>query len=646
MRKLKNILRATIALELMGVMLISSPQSITKAAETSEKISMSLIGKYDSADTAAIRSIDTIKKQIRFRNHSTGKTYTLSYDNTSMMYDERGTVLSAALLEVGEIVDVTFLKITKHITTLNVSNEAWTVEDTRSHELVRGDGTARILGDTYKIDARTLVMAEGKLALAEDVLATDKVTVRGVGKEIYSVIVTGGHGYVSLSSDTVEDHSLVGAWLELDNEVIHKISPNMMLSAPEGDYNLQILGNGASYQTEVNISRNQETVVDTSGVNIERPKESLVTFDILPVDAEVFVDGERVLTGTPQSVVYGYHSLKVVADGYETQNKYLKVGTPKAVIQIELEKESDKSDSSDTDTSATPADVGGMAASTGGTIDISAPPANIAEIANSGATAATISANSSSQETEPVNKVIDGYKIYFDKPYGAELYFDGAYIGEIPTNVTKISGSHEVILKKEGYETKSYRINIDKAQDNLEYTFPDLIKIDNGDSSSADSASSASTGDSSSSSSASSGDSSSSSSSASSGDSSSSSSSASSGDSSSGASSGDSSSSSSSASSEDSSSAADSASSADSSPAAASSGDSSSAGNASTEDAAPGSKSSEGASEASSADTPEGGAQTSEEETPSSTEASSAASEGSETNTETKDAVDTASGEG
>ena len=80
------------------------------AAIKEEKITISLLGKYDSSDTAAIRSIDTENKEIRFRNHSTGKTYTLKYDNTSMMYDLRGTPMSARLLEEGQIVDVNFLK--------------------------------------------------------------------------------------------------------------------------------------------------------------------------------------------------------------------------------------------------------------------------------------------------------------------------------------------------------------------------------------------------------------------------------------------------------------------------------------------------------------------------------------------------------
>ncbi len=508
MFRTRKALRITLSGVLLLAMLVSSPQSITCAAENADKVSVSLIGKYDSFDTAAIRDIDTVKKQIRFRNHKTGKTYTLSYDNTSMIYDVRGTALSAALLEVGQIVDVKFLKSSKHITSLNVSSEAWTVEDTREHELVRGNGTAKVKGELYKIDPKTLVMADGNIALAEDVLSTDKVTVSGIGKDIYSVVVTSGHGYVSLSSDTVEDHSLVGSWIELDNEVIYKISPNMLLSAPEGDYTLQILGNGASYTSEVNVSRNQETVVDTSNVNITKPKEGLVTFEIIPDTAEVFVDGEKVLTGVPQSIKYGYHNLKIIADGYKTQDKYLKIGTAKSVISIEMEK--DKDDSADSSSEDSSFDTSSSnSASSKSSKDTSHDSSSVTS-ASAATTAATVSSNSS--EEKPGNKVIDGYYIYFDKPYAAELYFDGAYIGMIPTHVPKISGTHEVILKMEGYETKSYRISIDKDEVDLNYTFPDLVKhkTDDEDSSSGSSssaASSASSDDSSSADSASTGDS-------------------------------------------------------------------------------------------------------------------------------------------
>ncbi len=487
MKGFGKFIKVPIAAGLVATLLISSPISLTSYANGTGTISISMIGKYDSADTASIRSIDTDNKEIRFRNHATGKTYTLTYDNTSMIYDARGTALSAQLLEVGEIVDVTFLKSSKHITTLNVSSEAWTIDSTKDHELVRNDGTARIKDEIYKINAKTLVLADGEPALAENVLSTDKIKVWGIGRDIYSVVVTSGHGYVSLSSDTVEDQSLVGAWIELDNDVIHKISPNMLLSAPEGDYNLQIIGNGANYQSEVSISRNQETVVDTSEVTISKPKEGLVTFEIIPENAEVFVDGQKVLTGVPQSVQYGYHNLKIMADGYITQNKYLKVGTANSVVSIELEK--DEESSSDTSTNSVSVNSATVDNSTA-KISTGVSRADVSSSKSSSAsTASTTSSNSSSSTT---NQVISGYYIYFDAPYDAEVYFDGSYVGTIPTRVEKISGSHEVILKKDGYQTKSYRIKIDTDKDDVTYQFPDMVKVESDSSSSSSTSSSSS----------------------------------------------------------------------------------------------------------------------------------------------------------
>ena len=489
MEKPSRFKKAILSILMVSVFVCLTLGQAIKTNATTGKINISMIGKYDSADTATVRSVDPDNKEIRFKNHTTGKTYTLKYDNTSMMYDQYGTVMSARLLEPGQIVDVKFLKSTKIITTLSVSKDAWYIDSTRDHDLVRNDGTAVVKGSVYKIDPRTMVLADNKPALTEDVLSTDSVVVSGIGKEIYSVIVSSGHGYVSLSSDTVENTSLVGAWIELDNDVIRKITSNMLLSAPEGDYKLQIIGNGANYQSNVNVSRNQETVIDTSDINIAKPKEGLITFEIVPDNADVFVDGQRMLTGVPQTVQYGYHNLKIMADGYETQSKYLKVGTPKSVISIELEKTSSASSEDSTEQVDTSTDASTLSASQddGATESTTQPLQVISSNSASTEASKTVSGNSSgsSNNDTNANRVIDGCKVYFDAPYGAEVYFDGGYVGMVPTNVVKISGNHEIILKMDGYETKSYRIHIDTSKTDLEYKFPDLVKIENEDASSA-----------------------------------------------------------------------------------------------------------------------------------------------------------------
>ena len=79
------------------------------------KVRVSLLGKYDSADTASVKQVNTYSRTIQFRNHDVGKNYTLSYDNTSMIYDIHGKPMSASMLEIGQVVDITFLKGVKHL---------------------------------------------------------------------------------------------------------------------------------------------------------------------------------------------------------------------------------------------------------------------------------------------------------------------------------------------------------------------------------------------------------------------------------------------------------------------------------------------------------------------------------------------------
>ena len=272
------------------------------------KVRVSLLGKYDSADTASVKQVNTYSKTIQFRNHDIGKNYTLSYDNTSMIYDIHGRPMSASRLEVGQVVDITFLKGVKHLNSLIISDDAWVEEEVNNFDLVSDDETAKVNGTVFHITPKTLIISDGQSVNPEDILMTDTIRVSGIDKEIYSIVVTRGHGYVSLSSDRVNDRSLVGAWIELDKEVIRKITPNMLISAPEGNYNVSILGNGAKFSSEIVVNRNEETVIDTSVAEVEPIKEGNVTFVVTPSTARIFVDGDEILSEVPYTFTYGKHS--------------------------------------------------------------------------------------------------------------------------------------------------------------------------------------------------------------------------------------------------------------------------------------------------------------------------------------------------
>ena len=70
------------------------------------------------------------------------------------------------------------------------------------------------------------------------------------------------------------------------------------------------------------------------------------------------------------------------------------------------------------------------------------------------------------------------YKVYIDAPSGAEAYLDGNYIVITPVSFNKVSGSYVVTLRKTGYQTRSYTLQIDAEEKDVNYSFTDLIKLD------------------------------------------------------------------------------------------------------------------------------------------------------------------------
>ncbi len=68
------------------------------------------------------------------------------------------------------------------------------------------------------------------------------------------------------------------------------------------------------------------------------------------------------------------------------------------------------------------------------------------------------------------------HKITVSAPNGAAVYIDGAYKGVAPCSFTKMIGNVTITLAKEGYETKSYSIQLSDDSQDVTWSFPDLEK--------------------------------------------------------------------------------------------------------------------------------------------------------------------------
>ena len=59
-----------------------------------------------------------------------------------------------------------------------------------------------------------------------------------------------------------------------------------------------------------------------------------------------------------------------------------------------------------------------------------------------------------------------------------EVYVDGNYVGVTPCSFKKVAGAHVITLRKSGYTTRSYTVQVDSADKDITFSFADLIERD------------------------------------------------------------------------------------------------------------------------------------------------------------------------
>lgn len=393
-------------------------------------------GSYDSADTAVIFDIDRDDCTITFYNYTVSKKYTLHYDGATTYSDKYGQAMSLAQIAEGDIVDITFLKSKKRLDTLQTAQDSWSNEAAEKYEINAARHDISVGSDIYKLTSDTLIFSDGQQIELMDLNSADVLTFRGVGSSIYSIVVEKGHGYLRLKGD----ENFIGGWIEVGQSMIRPIAEDMLLTVPEGSYDVNISLRGSGGVKRVVINRNQEVTLDIGDLEVAEVKCGKVLFAVTPSNATLYVDAAKVDAGAPVELEYGIHQLMAVAPGYDTVTSYFRVAEPSGGLEVVMERETADKNETHSSTGSSTAD-------------------------NTESSTADSGVNAGS------------YQVYIDAPEEAEVYVDGNYIGIAPISFKKAEGAHIVTLRRTGYETRSYTIQVDNEEKDITYSFAELAPV-------------------------------------------------------------------------------------------------------------------------------------------------------------------------
>lgn len=432
-------------------------------------------GIYDSEDAAVVVKKDLEAGTVQFQNITSSRRYTLHYDGTTTVYDKNDQALSMEQLKEGSVVTVRFYKPRKALAYVKENTDCVSYRNVRNYDMDLRKGTITIGNELYNISAHVVVVSGGRETDMMEVNQMDVLSVWGYKNMIYGVNVEKGHGYLRLQN---EDY-FVGGWIDVGDSVIRKVAQDMLLVVPEGTHTVTVSNKGSSATQEITFARNEEMAWDLGDIEITVVQKGTVIFTLNPVTAKVFIDGRQVDASRPVQLEYGLHQMRITADGYDTVAQYIRVAEPSANVAVELE----KSEETTEETGETAQDK-----TTDEAADHEKDDDDDEEKTPSKKYPSSPSDTGDDDDGEETDEERDDkssvasstskYKVYIDAPDGVEAYLDGSYIGITPVSFNKTAGSYVVTLRKSGYQPRSYTLQIDAEEKDVNYSFTDLIRLD------------------------------------------------------------------------------------------------------------------------------------------------------------------------
>lgn len=427
----------------------SDGRNITKLETTASEGETTKAENSHPLHFGVVVNLNQEEKTITVLDIQTNGEETFLYSGGTDVRDKYNQVISMSQINLGEIVEAYYENKTNKLDRLLISANAWENRKVSNLIINRNNSSMKIGSETFRYNNLVIVSGDELIELIE-LSDKDELIVKGYNGYIHSIIVSKGHGYISLEH---EDYFIDGI-VSVGNDIALPIKEDMLIIATEGTYNLQVTKNGIGGTKKVVVKRDEETIVDIGDLKGEAVLIGSLSFEIEPTDASLNINGKiydyRELVELP----FGVYKMMVKAEGYISFIGDLVVNETFSKRSIHLAKE--ESQKTGIDSEVSQEGVGQEPEESSATQE------NGVQIT----------------EVEPMTmpdlpNLLS--KIKIEEPRGAEVYFNGVYKGIVPVSFSKEKGTHNIILKKAGYETKTYTVEIPEGSDDVQLNFPGMV---------------------------------------------------------------------------------------------------------------------------------------------------------------------------
>ncbi len=317
-----------------------------------EKDSSDKVQDKEGSVFGTVIDLDEKHKKIIIQDMQSLERVTYSYTGGTSVLNRYGDAITVSRLYVGEIVNIKFAE-NKKLSEVRVSEDVWEYQNVTGFSVQKDKKTITVGSEKYSFTDNTLVVSEGNITTIDKLEKIDVITLKGRDKQLDSIIVTKGHGYVRLDSTVYFE----GGYLEIGPKIVELITENMVLPVPEGSYTMRVTKGDTVGEKEITVSQNEELRVNLVEFQSEAVRLGTLRFKIQPAEAVLYIDGVVKDAAKIIDVPYGSHKVAVKADGYEEYSQTIFVEDIYKEYDISLikgDEEATSESQSQTETSENP----------------------------------------------------------------------------------------------------------------------------------------------------------------------------------------------------------------------------------------------------------------------------------------------------
>lgn len=418
---------------------------------------------------AVVLEVDTEVKMIIVYDVEAEEQQKLVYTGATTFYDGYGIQLTASQLEKGSLFRFTIDTKEEWISTAceavdrrekPENTEVW--EKTGVDYMTIEQNKISFRGQNYRYKEGLCVMSNGKQITLADIKPTmDIVTVRGVGQVIYEMVVTRGHGYITLKNH--ED--FIGGVITIGSTRVDSIYEDSTYLVREGTYSVSVEYGEYAGAEDITVGRDATAVFDVFEYGSGPIKKGWLTIHIDPLGADLYIDGAKTPYTDGVELEYGTYQFEFAEGGYVAYKATVLIDQPKQSLSVYLtEQKTEENNPEEGDVTTDPNDT-----TNGDTTgdDTTGDDANGDTTTGNDTTEimTSVSVTGMGYELEPDNA------IYILGPYGADIYLDGVYLGQAPMDFEKIIGVYVIkVVRTDGKEKEFNVAETDNGEDSY-YNF-------------------------------------------------------------------------------------------------------------------------------------------------------------------------------